>query len=328
MSDAQDARAVADREAADWHVRLGERPVSAATLAEFKSWRAAASNADAYHRLETLWRTAGSLSGDPDVQGLTRDVLKASAPNRKRSSGSELKVVGAVVATVVVVAVGLSLWLPSRPSYATVVGEQRLVRLEDGTRVRLDTDTRIEVRFDGDERRVLLKQGQALFTVTHDAARPFRVAAGPTEVTALGTTFDVRREEGGARVTLVEGSVAVTDAKPRDARRWRLSPGQQVETTERDATPRRVDATVATSWSEGRLVFRNTPLKDAVAEVNRYLPGKIELAEGPQGDVAVSGVFTAGDQDAFVAAASDLLDLTARPLKGGGVRLSPSSGGG
>ena len=104
MSDPQDARREADREAAEWHVRLGERPVSAASLAAFKTWRTSAENAEAYQRLETVWRATGSLSSDADVQSLTRETLRASRPRASRSS-KKILVPFAAIATVMAIAV-------------------------------------------------------------------------------------------------------------------------------------------------------------------------------------------------------------------------------
>lgn len=328
MSEPPEAAGVADREAAEWHVRLGERPVSASTLSDFRAWRASPANADAYQRLETLWRTTGSLSSDADIQALTRETLEASRKKSVTSRPRALWTAGAVVVTVVAATIALTVWLPSRGVYETAVGEQTSVRLDDGTQVHLDTATRLRVRYQKAERRLVLERGQALFVVAHDAMRPFRVAAGETEVTALGTTFDVRREDAGARVTLVTGSVAVRDTTTATPRQWRLAPGQQIRTNGRAPRPEAVDAAQTTSWSEGRLIFRNTPLRDAVAEVNRYLPDKIVLSAGTPGSVAINGVFDAGDREAFVAATSDLFDLEARPEPGGGVRLSPRSVGG
>lgn len=328
MSDPQDVSAVADREAAEWHVRLGERPISAAALSEFRVWRANAANAQAYQRLEAMWRAAGSLSGAPDIQALTRDTLTATRPRAGRPRRRILLPSVLAAAVVAVCAAALFVWLPSRNLYTTAVGEQIEVTLADGSKVKLDTDSRLRVRFDETGRRIDLERGQALFRVAHDATRPFTVSAGDTHVTALGTTFDVRRDAAGARVTLVVGSVAVTETKAGVDRRWRLAPGQQVQTARPDPSPRPVDAAVETSWSQGRLIFRQTPLRDAVAEVNRYLPHKIVLASGPAEAVAVNGVFTAGDRDAFVAAVSDLFGLDAQRQPDGGIRLSAHSGGG
>lgn len=328
MSDPQSANRVADREAAEWHVRLGERPVSAAMLHAFAVWRRIPANAEAYHRVETLWRTTGSLSSDPEIQALAQGTLRRSRPRLTQIWSRRLIPAAVVLAPVLVAAVALLLWLPGRDVYSTDIGGRRTVQLEDGSQVQLDTDTRLKVRFSDARRQVVLERGRALFSVAHDTARPFSVAAGATEVTALGTVFDVRRDLAGVRVTLVEGAVAVTDARSGEARRWRLSPGQQLATSRPDPEPEAVDPVSATSWSKGRLVFRETPLREAVAEVNRYLPDKIILAAGPVGEVPVNGVFATGDREAFVSAASDLFGLTAQPQPDGGVRLTASSAGG
>lgn len=328
MSDPQSANRVADREAAEWHVRLGERPVSADMLHAFATWRRNPANAEAYHRVETLWRTTGSLSSDPEIQALTQGTLRRSRPRLSHMWSRRLAPAAVVLIPVLIAALALLLWLPTRGLYSTDVGGRRVIRLDDGSQVQLDTDTRLKVRFGDAERRIILEQGQALFIVAHDAARPFSVAAGATEVTALGTVFDVRREPRGVRVTLVEGVVAVTDAKSGEARRWRLAPGQQLATSRPNATPLAVDPVIETSWARGRLVFRETPLRQAVAEVNRYLPDKIVLAAGPAGDVPVNGVFATGDRDAFVSAVSDLFELTAEPQPDGAVRLTAPSADG
>lgn len=327
MSDPQSANRAADREAAEWHVRLGERPVSAATLQAFAAWRRTPANAEAYHRVETLWRKTGSLSSDPEIQALTQGTLRRTRPRLSHIWARRLAPVAMVLVPVLVAVLVIGLWLPSRDVYSTDVGGRRMVQLDDGSQVQLDTDTRLKVRFGEAGRRVILEQGQALFTVAHDPARPFSVAAGSTEITALGTIFDVRREAVGVRVTLVEGAVAVavTEANSGEPRRWRLSPGQQLATSRPGPEPVAVDAAIATSWSRGRLVFREAPLREAVAEVNRYLPDKIILAPGPAGDVRVNGVFATGDRDAFVSAVSDLFGLTVQPQSDGGVRLTAPS---
>ena len=94
--------------------------------------------------------------------------------------------------------------------------------------------------------------------------------------------------------------------------------------------PRVIAANVpaATSWTVGRLTFENTPISVAVAEVNRYLPQKIVLDAGPAENVAVNGVFTTGDREAFVAATTDLFGLVARTQADGSVRLTAPSVGG
>src|SRR5690606_28626324 len=95
------------------------------------------------------------------------------------------------------------------PVVRTGVGEQRTVTLEDGSRVSLNTATRLSLHFDRGVRRVRLQSGEALFEVARDPGRPFVVESGDRQVRALGTAFIVRRDAGRIAVTLMEGSVEV-----------------------------------------------------------------------------------------------------------------------
>lgn len=310
-----------ETEAAAWHARLGARSVSTQTIEEFFAWRSEPANADAYRRVEQVWGAAGKLEKDPAIAKALDEALsrRKSAPQPRRLPRTLIGVTigGAVMAA----AVCGALWLQSRTVFATSVGEQRVVQLADGSNVRLDTDSRIRVRFDGDRRLVELEGGQALFTVAHDADRPFVVQADGAQVTAVGTVFDVRRDGAGVKVTLVSG---VIDVAERGAGRpvKRLTAGQQSRLTSQGQVTRAVDIQAETSWTDGRIVFRDTPLSDAVAEVNRYLTHKIVLDAGPQERASVNGVFKTGDREAFVSTASAVFGLKASKEADGGVLLS------
>ena len=117
-----------------------------------------------------------------------------------------LAAIGAAAALVI----GGWTWWQGRSTFTTGVGEQWVVQLADGSSVRLDTDSRVRVRFSDGQRLVDLERGQAMFSVAHDAQRPFVVAAGDARVTAIGTVFDVQRQSAGVSVTLVSGAVDVT----------------------------------------------------------------------------------------------------------------------
>lgn len=103
----------------------------------------------------------------------------------------------------------------SAPIYATALGEQRSIQFEDGSTVELNSRSKIRVKYSKAERDVELIEGQALFHVAHDTARPFIVAVGATRVRAVGTQFDVYKKSNGTVVTVVEGRVAVYSA-PRE----------------------------------------------------------------------------------------------------------------
>lgn len=315
----------AELEAAAWHARLGEPRVSTQTIEDFFAWRSKPENADAYRRVEAAWTESGRLAASPQIQAAL-DAALSSGPEHKRARSLPPSLL-ALAAGLVIVALfyGSWVWQGARSGFETGVGEQRLVQLADGSSVQLDTDTRLQVRFSDGQRLVDLERGQALFTVVHDASRPFIVQADGTSVTAVGTVFDVRRDALGVRVTLVSGAVDV--ARQGQGAPARLAAGQQTSVTDKGVATRAVDVAAAVGWTEGRIVFVDTPLNQAVAEVNRYLTRPVALAPGADGTVAVNGVFKAGDRDAFVSAASGALGLRATTRDDGSVLLSEAAGG-
>lgn len=307
------------KEAVEWFARLNQRKVTTADVRGFSDWRRDPENARAFQKVETMWEAAGALAGNPDMDALTAEAVRSGKGRRRATSGLlvPLGVAGAVAVCVVSVA-----WFQQRPaSYATAIGEQRTVQLDDGSRIVLDTNSAVAVRYTRESRMVTLTSGQAMFEVEGDPGRPFIVAAGDTRVTALGTRFDVRRSGSGARVILVDGRVAVRQEVARSSG-WSLEPGQQVTTSAE--RPRVIAANVpaATSWTVGRLTFENTPISVAVAEVNRYSREPIELRDPRISEIRVSGVFNAGDIDGFVAALTDLYPLEATRSPDGRIVLA------
>ncbi len=303
----------AKEEAADWFARLNKRDVSAADMEAFRLWRKAPGHKEAYDAVDAFWRRSAALQADPDIQAAVSSALTRSVPDRK-SVRRPIIGLGFAAAILAIGAVGgYALWGPT--TYATDVGETRTVRLDDGSSIVLDTQTKVSVRYSRANRDIRLDRGQALFDVAHDATRPFVVTAGETSVKALGTRFDVRREDGGARVTLLRGAVEVKRQAQADTKPLRLTPGQTL--SPKTTTPTFADVQAQTSWTTGRLVFKSVPLGEAVEEVRRYDRRKIELDVGDLERAPISGAFDAGDTETFVSAAAELLDLTVtRPEKG------------
>jgi transmembrane sensor len=321
MSQANPARGRADAEASAWFARLKRPQVSLTDLEAFRSWRADPDNRAAYERIDETWREAGTLGGDAASRQAVNDALRRGAARRSRREQRRAWLAGAsaAMAIVLVAAGGAALYITRHPSYATNVGEQRLVRLADGSTVRLDTDTRIDVALSASARQIRLERGQAFFDVAHDPARPFVVTTGPVTVRAVGTKFDVRADGAEPEVTLVEGVVEVSrqGAQPQT---WTLRSGEQL-VTRAAASPTRVDLAAATSWTSGRVVFENVPLSAAVDEINRYCTHKIILRAPAVAQTPVSGSFETGDAAAFVAAESDLHGLRATRLPDGSIAL-------
>lgn len=310
------------REAAGWFARLNQRKVERQDIVDFSRWRRDPANAAAFSRLEGMWATAETVAHDPEMVALAADaeaaLIAPKSQTRRRRIIGDWRPVSAAVAIVVTLGLGLAVWSIQPRTTETRVGETRTITLADGSRVTLDTATRISVRMTGGTRRIELVAGQAFFDVARDPSRPFIVEAGGTRVTALGTRFDVRRLSHGARVILVEGRVRVTE--PGDDA-WELSPGQQVRTDAARPAPIAVNADQAVSWTQGRLVFDRTPVSEAIAEVNRYSAAPIELRASSIGDIPVSGAFDAGDIPGFVSALTELYPVTAERTPAGGYIL-------
>lgn len=322
MSGFQKKARAPEKEAAVWHARLGSTSVATATVEEFFAWHAIPENADAYRRVDKVWRESGAHAADPV---LARALAEARSRARRRPSrGARSRTfigLGVAVAGAVCLAVGGIVWQQGRGVYETELGQSRVIALADGSEVTLDTGTRLQVRMERGVRRIRLDRGQALFSVAHDPARPFVVQAGDTSVVAVGTVFDVQRKGGEVDVTLVSGVVDVA-LKASPARKTRMAAGNQARVSTAGVTTRAVDTRAETGWVRGRLIFEDTPLAEAVGEINRYLPQKIVIGDPALGAVPVNGLFRTGDRDAFVAAASDALDLQATALADGSVRLT------
>jgi len=318
------------KEAADWFARLDQNRIENEDLDAFEAWRAAPGNRAAYDRVVDINRAARELRGDPTMSALATEALHRGARRRARrarlAGPAALISIGALAAACLVggLAIGVAAW---RPTYSTGVGQTFTARLEDGSRLQLNTDSQVRVRYSKGERRIELLRGQALFEVAHNAQRPFIVAADGAQVRALGTRFEVRRDGRTVRVVLAQGSVEITDTAAQAAR-WRLTPGQALTLAPGgDAKARAVpvDVPATTAWTTGSLVFQGVPLGEAVAELNRYSRDKIVLGDGVPAQRQISGVFKAGDQADFVAAAAALYALEPVQRPNGDVELRATS---
>jgi len=194
--------------------------------------------------------------------------------------------------------------------YVTGIGETRTVTLDDGSRVTLNTASVLDVAFSAAERDVRLAEGQAMFQVAKDAARPFVVAAGDRRITAVGTAFDVRVDRDRVAVVLVEGHVVVDPLKPKGLAgfiprlgRYDLNAGEQLVAASNEAVAvRTTDAERVTSWQQGQLIFRHDTIASAVAEMNRYSTVQLVVTDPQIANLRISGVFKTSTPDNFIAA--------------------------
>lgn len=308
----------AEREAAAWLSRLNGVWVSTELLDDFYRWRRDPVNSAAFGRIEYLWDRSAALDGDPDIARAVQSALGLNTPGTGRASWPTTRRAVLAGGVGLAGAAGLGWWLRD-PRYATAIGEQRTILLNDGSKVTINTDSAIRVAMSARARHVRLERGEAWFEVARDPARPFSVAADGATVTALGTSFSVRREGGSQRIILAEGRVAVRSG----ATTRSLAPRECVEVRGGQVGPiRSVDIDAETAWRSGRLLFKDTPLGDAVAEVNRYARRPIRLDAPALRAVAVNGSFETGDVETFTTAITALFPVKARSSDDGEIVLS------
>lgn len=308
------------RDAAEWHERLQEDAECPALHARFLDWLAAdPRHARAYAALDAAWTRLGPAAADPRIVALRQEALAAGV--RRRTPARMAAVAAAVLAVVAGGWLALAqLRVPAAPpvagsEYHTQVGQRSSVPLADGSLIELNTDSRIEVAYEPGVRRIRLLEGQAWFQVEKDPQRPFVVEAGGQRITALGTAFDVRlgEDQAGAavrplHVTLLEGKVSVQKIpgalaaliRP-DPPKTLLDPGETLLVgADAAVVKRKADIAKISGWREGQLVFDGDTLAAAVAEVNRYSPTQIVLADPALAGLPVSGVFKTGHARSFL----------------------------
>jgi transmembrane sensor len=303
-------------EAAAWFARLQAPDCQPAERVQFEQWLVQhQDNAGAYAAVERL---VGEIDAkaprDPRLLAMAKQALAlggivAAPPPPRKPLRQRLLPFAAAAGIVVSLAVLLQLpgLLATRTEalvFASATDQQRALTLDDGTQTSLDVDSAVTVKMTQRAREVDLVKGRALFDVAHDPQRPFTVAAGTSRITALGTRFQVQRQDPFVIVTLEEGSVDVVGGSGAEQLREQLKPGEQLRIGPDPATWSKTTVATdsATSWSRGRHVFRSTRLADAVSEVNRYADLKVRLGDPALGELVVSGNFVIGDSKLILSA--------------------------
>lgn len=315
--------------APQWFVRLRSGPITPGVDAKFRRWLAAdpAHEVD-YERHELAWELAGELAGDGEISALLAEAQSAVVSSERRHSRRHT--LSWAAAAVVAVAVGAGIythWHLDGDVYTVGVGEQRTVVLPDHSRITLNTATRARVVFKRNVRVVELEYGEATFSVTHDAARPFEVHAAKGTARALGTQFNVLSTSQGTTVSVLSGKVAViapeSAAHEEMKRSTVLVQGQEVSyDTARLLPVHAADAKRILAWHSGRIAFEDVPLEQAIAEFNRYTRTPIVLADRSLGALRVTGVFRIGETGALLRSLNTAFGIRAEH-DAGAIQLRP-----
>lgn len=313
-------------QAMGWVLRRERGVLSAVEMAAFETWLSQSpGHGEIFASTESFWAATAHLERHPRMAEKRRWALAATRRARVMRQAA-----AAGVAALVLGVGGMAFFHSSddpRPlatqAFSTAVGQQATITLPDGSTLTLNTDTRVRTVANRDRRLVYLDRGQAFFRVAKDPHHPFVVTAGGRTVTALGTAFEVRVDDGALKVVLVEGRVRVESARPQTPQppegasateipapaasmTTDMSAGSQLVAPD-DADWRLTRTNVAreTSWLRGQIIFDDEALGDVVAELNRYSTRKMAFADKRLAERRISGIYTPGDVHGFALALRD-----------------------
>jgi transmembrane sensor len=325
--------ALIEERAAEWLARRDGPGWDQAQQQQLDAWLAeAVTHRVAYLRLNSTWQRADRLSALRPAAALQPPPppVSARAPARRWLARPPMLWMAASLALMLVLGGG---WFGAQPSgppgetHSTAVGSHESLTLADGSRLMLNTDTRLRTAVGPATRTVWLDKGEAYFDIAHDAGRPFVVLAGDRRITVLGTRFSVRRQADRVDVVVEQGRVKVEPLQ--ETASPDLSP---TIVTRNQAVVSRADNMLVVakapeqigkelSWRQGKLVFDQMTLADAAAEFNRYNRKKLVIDDPALAGVRIGGSFDTGNVQGFAALMQNVLGVALRDT-GEEIRMS------
>ncbi|MFB3306321.1 FecR domain-containing protein [Pseudomonas sp. AMR01] len=289
------------QQAANWLTRLHDEDVSEADRQAFATWcEADPRHAVAVERMRVLWGNFDTLPAQPARRALNR----AFAPHRSRGT-QVLGVLGVVLCGWFGLQ-HLPVWMADQ---RTGVGERRQIVLEDGSQLQLNSNSAVDVRFDGHQRLIELLQGEVWVEVAKDPQRPFVVRTDQGTATALGTRYLVKRgDDDSTVVSVIESSVAV---KGETGEGFKVAAGQRSRLDHGHAQPpQAIGNTDPDAWTRGLLKVNDQPLSDVLQTLASYRHGLVRFDPQALKNLRVSGVFKLDDTTAALSALADNLPVS------------------
>lgn len=272
-------------QAVHWFVAAQSGLMDMQQQMELERWR----NADRRH--EEAWQRlvalGNQLRGKVDTQMASATLQRAGDRRRALKTLAVVGLFGAVGWRARETSWGQGVLAHAFTDYRTATGERRTVLLADGTRMTLNTATAVDVRFDADRRRIVLRTGE-IDIVTAADVRPLIVETTLARLRPIGTRFTVRSDtsEGYAWLAVTEGEVA---AQPREGNAELIvAAGQKTRVTHRDIADPQPLTAADTAWTDGLIIASRMRLADFLAELSRYRPGLLRC------DLAVANLRLTG----------------------------------
>jgi transmembrane sensor len=306
------------RQADRWLLRIKTGQATAREVQLLRQWCAARpAHARAFEQSRRDWVELGDVG-----EACRASAVRAAppAPARRWFLGSGLAFAGtAAVAAVVQPPLGLwPSWSEWQADYRTAAGERRRVTLAPDLAVELNTRTSVGHRSRAGREELDLIGGEVVVSSGHADSGVDLVADG-VRIAVHDGEVQVARSAAGVCVTCLRGAADVVHP----AGAVRLEPHEQVRCDAAGIGPVRVvDAARLTAWREGALVFRETPLAEAVEEINRYRAGRVVVLGDTLAARQVSGRFQIARLDEVIDQIESALGARVRRMPGGVVVLS------
>lgn len=321
MTRSNNAAEQVKEQALAWFVRINSGDATAAERQDHGHWlEAHPDHQTEYAKLGAIWSDLDRIA-DPRSNALCLEKTRPETPPRRHLGRRGFLAGGALAAGVAGLAGlnGIPYWLSD---YATATGEQRTVSLSDGSVVTLDADSAIALAYDDRVRCIRLLQGRAFFDVAKDTGRPFIVEAANGSATAHGTRFVVHQWADTVTVSVEESTVSVVAP---DSSRVVLQAGEYVSYALKGiGEVESGDVEAATAWRRGKLIFEDRPLRQVIADANRYRSGTIRIMDSALLDLRVSGIFDITNPDGVLDAITSGLPVQALHLSRYLVLLRPA----
>ncbi|ALL14130.1 FecR family protein [Caulobacter henricii] len=311
--------------AAQWVVRLDAPDCAPSERVAFEAWRQQGGEYEAaFEREAAAWERMARLRAvAPRMSAANADLL---APTRVRSVWSRPVVwarAAAIVGGIGIAAAGV-ISTTASTAYATAIGERRVIVLSDDSRIELNTNSKVVVRYRNGAREVRLVKGEALFTAARDA-RPFVVRAGDTRLEASDSVqLAVRVSGPAALVTVRSGAVTVdqkvTETDSRQPAGVAAVYGPAGGRVQRIST---ADIDRALAWRQGAIALNGQTLEQAVAEFNRYNRQQISVDDPRVSGLRLAGYFQSTEPNSFVSALTNTFPVRATRDAEGSIHLTP-----
>ena len=349
-----------EAQAATWLTVMGRENVSQTDLNELNQWlKQSDRHRAAFDRLSYLWEDLAILQ---ELDDIAQSAIPETEPQPRPRSWHSRPYMAIAASLLIGVMVASLFYLQHQQGlnqqgiYVTGIGQQRSLHLSDGTRLQLNTDSRVEIDYSPAQRNIRLIKGEAHFDVAKNHRRPFNVHAGDGIVQAVGTAFTVRlRLRNSVEVTVEEGRVALTatnlvdnplagkhqsshsskapasntdqPAQPPVDRQAlaELTAGQsaifsaRVEQLAQMQTP---ELNRKLAWRQGMLAYANDTLLDVVNDISRYTDINIEIADPALRNIPIAGYFRVGEVEALFDSLEQTFGLHVERINSKQVRLT------